>query len=131
MIMLLEKGAGFHFYRAVYRAPANPELSRRVGYHGNLLRERLPKLLHRDTGEDMSDAPDWKRLSQALTGLHRSLIQHARRDYERDHGPISSPAQFLRLLTNDRFFAWLRTLSELIVNIDAAGEFDEGAKEKV
>ena len=79
----------------------------------------------------MSDAPDWKRLSQALTGLHRSLIQHARRDYERDHGPISSPAQFLRLLTNDRFFAWLRPLSELIVNIDEAGEFDEGAKEKV
>jgi hypothetical protein len=79
----------------------------------------------------MSDTAEWKRLSQALTGLHRSLIQHARRDYERDHGAIAGPAQFLRLLTNDAFFAWLRPLSELIVNIDEAGEFDESARDKV
>lgn len=79
----------------------------------------------------MSEKRDWTRVSQALTGLHRSLIEHARRNYEREHGAIAGPADFLRLLTTDPFFAWLRPLSELIVSIDEAGELDEASKEKL
>jgi hypothetical protein len=79
----------------------------------------------------MSDTEDWKRLSQALMGLHRALIQRARKDYEGEHGPIESPAQLLRLLTSEPSFAWLRPLSELIVNIDEASEFDDAARQRV
>ena len=39
--------------------------------------------------------------------------------------------EFLRLLTTDAFFAWIRPLSELIVTIDEAGELDEGSKDKL
>ena len=79
----------------------------------------------------MTEPRDWKPLSQALTGLHRSLIEHARRNYEREHGVIAGPGEFLRLLTTDAFFAWIRPLSELIVTIDEAGELDEGSKDKL
>jgi len=79
----------------------------------------------------MADTEHWKRLSQALMSLHRALIQRARSDYEREHGPIGSPANLLRLLTSDPYFGWLRPLSELIVNIDEAAEFDEVARQKV
>ena len=78
-----------------------------------------------------SDAARWKKLSQALMGLHHALIQRARGDYERERGPVGGPTQLLRLLTSDAYFAWLRPLSELIVNIDEAAEFDEAAREKV
>ena len=79
----------------------------------------------------MDEKRDWTRVSQALIGLHRSLIEHARRNYEREHGAIAGPAEFLRLLTTDAFFAWIRPLSELIVSIDEAGELDEGSKDKL
>ncbi len=79
----------------------------------------------------MNEKRDWTRVSQALTGLHRSLIEHARRNYEREHGAIAGPADFLRLLTTDAFFAWIRPLSELIVNLDEASELDESSKDKL
>lgn len=76
----------------------------------------------------MNAKPDWTRLSHAMVSLHRSLIQHARRNYEREHGAIAGSAQFLRLLTTDAFFAWLRPLSELIASIDEAAELDEASR---
>lgn len=79
----------------------------------------------------MSETEHWKHLSQALMSLHRTLIQRARSDYEHEHGPIGSPAKLLRLLTSEPDFAWLRPLSELIVNIDEAAEFDEEARQQV
>jgi len=57
-------------------------------------------------------------LSAALTNLHRTLLARARRDYERDRGAVLGAGELLQLLTTDAHFAWLRSLSELIVDID-------------
>jgi hypothetical protein len=56
--------------------------------------------------------------SRELLTLHRHLIQITKKEYEKDRGTIASPFQLLNLLTTDFFFAWLRPLSELIVQID-------------
>ena len=70
----------------------------------------------------MIDAAAWQKLAGALRELHRVLLEHARRDYERAHGVTLSPGELLRLLTTDAAFAWLRSLSELMVDIDLVGE---------
>jgi hypothetical protein len=79
----------------------------------------------------MPETTDWNRLSSALAGLHRALIERTRHDYERDHGKVGGPAHFLRLLMEDPFFAWLRPLSELMANIDQIREFEPPARDEV
>jgi len=62
-----------------------------------------------------------QRLSQlrdALLRLHKSLMESERAGYENAFGKISSPYQFLHLLTNDPWFAWLRPVSQLIAAMD-------------
>jgi hypothetical protein len=66
----------------------------------------------------MTDTAAWQALAGALRELHRALMERARRDYEREHQVALSPAEQLRLLTADPFFAWLRELSELMADID-------------
>jgi hypothetical protein len=66
----------------------------------------------------MTDTTDWQKLAGALRELHRTLMERARRDYEREHKVTLSPAEQLQLLATDPFFAWLRGLSELMVDID-------------
>ena len=66
----------------------------------------------------MADKPDWEKLASALRELHRALLERARRDYERDRGIAINPGQLLQLLATDPYFAWLRSLSELMVDID-------------
>ncbi len=72
----------------------------------------------------MSDTLDWERLAQALRDLHRALADCARRDYERERGAALSPADLLHLLAADPYFAWLRELSELMVDIDLVRDSD-------
>lgn len=74
---------------------------------------------------------DWQAMSKALRELHRVLLHVARRNYERDHGPISNPAHFLQLLTGDEYFAWLRPLSTLTADIDHIGGLDAGSRSEV
>ena len=57
---------------------------------------------------------------KALLALHRALIGSERAVYERSAGAIPSAGAFLQLLANDPWFAWLRPLSTLIVEIDEA-----------
>lgn len=57
---------------------------------------------------------------KALLALHRVLIGSERAVYERSAGAIPSAGAFLQLLTTDPWFAWLRPLSTLIVEIDEA-----------
>jgi hypothetical protein len=52
-----------------------------------------------------------------LLELHRLLLEEVRRDYEREHGKVT-PGQYLDLLVNDEAFAWLRSLTALIVELD-------------
>ena len=50
--------------------------------------------------------------------MHKALLDSERTSYEIVHGPIASPAAFLQLLINDSWFAWLRPVTTLIVQID-------------
>lgn len=58
------------------------------------------------------------RVVESLRALHKELMQQARHDYERDHGPIPSPGVFLNLLVSDAFFQWLRPLSGAMADLD-------------
>jgi len=53
-----------------------------------------------------------------LLRLHKTLLEFERQAYEREHGRISNSYQFLQLVMSDPWFAWLRQLSELIVEMD-------------
>jgi hypothetical protein len=55
---------------------------------------------------------------QTLLVLHKALLDSERTSYEIVHGPIASPAAFLQLLINDSWFAWLRPITTLVVEID-------------
>lgn len=56
-----------------------------------------------------------------LLQLHKTLIDWQRRDYETVHGRLQT-TQLLQVIFNDPSFAWLRTMSGLIVRIDEALE---------
>jgi hypothetical protein len=59
-----------------------------------------------------------KELREALLRLHKALLESERASYEATFGKIQSPYQFLQLLTNDPWFAWLRPMSQLIATMD-------------
>jgi hypothetical protein len=75
-----------------------------------------------DTMEQMPEpAP------QRLAALHAILLRHHKRlleseraVYERDVARIASTGQYLNLVMNDPWFAWLRQLSQFIVLVDEA-----------
>jgi hypothetical protein len=56
-----------------------------------------------------------------LLQLHKTLIDWQRRDYETVHGRLQT-TQLLQAIFEDPSFAWLRTMSGLIVRIDEALE---------
>lgn len=57
-------------------------------------------------------------LRRALLRLHRALLESERRSYERGRGSVAGSGEFLQLVINDPWFAWLRPVSELIVRVD-------------
>ena len=65
-----------------------------------------------------------QQLHAALLNLHKILLDDERATYEREHGRIA-PAKMLQLVIGDAQFAWLRRISELIVQIDELTESDE------
>ncbi len=60
------------------------------------------------------------RLRGALLALHKTLVDSERVTYEQNVATIPSANHFLKLLTDDPWFAWLHPLSELIVAMDEA-----------
>ena len=60
------------------------------------------------------------QLREALLALHKALVDSERISYEQNLGTITSPNHFLKLLTDDPWFAWLHPLSQLIVAMDEA-----------
>ena len=60
-------------------------------------------------------------LRRLLLHLHKTLIDWQRHDYERLNGRLQT-TQLLQVIFNDPAFAWLRTMSGLIVRIDEALE---------
>jgi len=65
-------------------------------------------------------------LHDGLLNLHKILLDEERSIYEKTHGR-TPPAQILQLVIGDPQFAWLRRISELIVQIDELLE-SEGDK---
>jgi hypothetical protein len=61
-----------------------------------------------------------QRLRDALLDLHKALVDSERVTYEKAFGRIPSSNQFLKLVINDPWFAWLHPISQLIVSMDEA-----------
>ena len=61
--------------------------------------------------------PETIALRAPLLALHRALLEHERRVYEKVHGRQSG-ADFLQTLIADPAFAWLAPLTTLIVRLD-------------
>lgn len=58
------------------------------------------------------------RIRSSLLRLHKILLNFEREGYERGHERIANSYAFLQLVMSDPWFAWLRQLSELIVEMD-------------
>ena len=61
-------------------------------------------------------------LRARLLNLHKVLLDDTRATYELDRGRVGTPGNLLQLVINDPWFAWLHSLSELIVRIDQSLE---------
>lgn len=70
-----------------------------------------------------------RELRGRLLSLHKVLLEDARAAYEMDRGRIGSNANLLQLVISDPWFAWLHSLSELVVRIDETIEPDSPATE--
>lgn len=73
--------------------------------------------------EELADQSAKQRLGELREGLfslHKALIASERVGYEEAFGAIGAPANFLRLLLSDPWFAWLRPLSGLMAAVDEA-----------
>jgi hypothetical protein len=68
-------------------------------------------------------------IRMVLLRLHKTLLDFEREGYEREHGKIGNSYEFLQLVMGDAWFAWLRQLSELIVEMDELLAAKETPKE--
>jgi catechol 2,3-dioxygenase len=69
-------------------------------------------------------------LRMKLLNLHKALLDDARVAYEMDRGTVGSNANLLQLVINDPWFAWLHSVSELVVRIDETIEVNSPATDK-
>jgi len=60
-----------------------------------------------------------------LLELHKTLLESERVSYEKTFGKIASPFQFLKLVTDDPWFGWLRPVTQLVAAVDEALEAKE------
>jgi hypothetical protein len=72
-----------------------------------------------------------KDLRTALLRVHKTLLDYEREGYERQHGKIGNSYEYLNLVMHNPWFAWLRHLSELIVQIDELVDAREESSEGV
>jgi hypothetical protein len=56
-------------------------------------------------------------LRLALLRLHKTLLNMERREYEREHGHVTT-GELFRLVVDHAQFAWLHNISEFVVRID-------------
>ena len=64
-------------------------------------------------------------LREALLHLHKALLESERISYEATFGPITSPYQFLHLVTSDPWFGWLTPVTQLIAAVDERLDAEE------
>lgn len=60
-----------------------------------------------------------------LLALHKALLDAEQRRYERAHGRIEGPHEALQLVLTAPQFAWIRPISELIVQLDERLDDDD------
>ena len=65
-----------------------------------------------------------REVSKNLLPLHRALINAARDDYTFAFGEEVTPNRLLQLIQEDPFFAWLKPVTSLIVDIDEMARTD-------
>ncbi len=70
-----------------------------------------------------------RTLSHELQDVHRALIEVSRNRHELSNGRVRSRGELLDLLLNDESFAWLGSLSRLIVGIDELAAQDPAVTE--
>ena len=73
------------------------------------------------TSEDEITAATREQLTKVRTvllRLHKTLLDFERHAYERERGKIDNSYGYLQLVMSDPWFAWLRQLSELVVEMD-------------
>lgn len=66
-----------------------------------------------------------QELRNALLVLHQALLTYQRKIHEKRYGRVAASGVLFTLATSNRQFAWLRSLSELIVGLDAYLEVDQ------
>ncbi|NNF00501.1 MAG: hypothetical protein HKN25_15895 [Pyrinomonadaceae bacterium] len=71
-----------------------------------------------------------KKIRNKFLRFHKVLLDWDRANYEREFGALSS-GKFLEMLLSDERFAWLRTISTLIVRIDEAFDLDDGLSDEM
>lgn len=76
-----------------------------------------------DTPERAELREGLRTVSKALLPLHRALINAAKDDYTFAYEPVT-PTQLLGLLGDDPFFAWLKPVTAVIVDIDEMARRD-------
>ncbi len=69
------------------------------------------------------------QLRQPLLHLHKTLLDLERETYERTRGRVDNSYEVLQLVMHDPWFAWLHSLSELVVKIDEMLDAKEPLKE--
>jgi len=74
-----------------------------------------------------------REISRLLLPLHRSLIESARSDFAIAYEEVDKPSHLLQLLNDHPFFAWLKPMTSLIVDIDEMSrtDFDEAQYEAI
>lgn len=82
-----------------------------------------------DSPERAAQRAALRELSKALIPLHRHLIDATKSDYAFAYAPIGSPSHLLRLINDDAFFAWLKPLTAIIVEIDEMTRRDFESKD--
>lgn len=59
-----------------------------------------------------------QQLRKPLLHLHKTLLDVEREAYERKHDRVENSYELLQLVMHDPWFAWLHSLSEMMVRID-------------
>lgn len=72
-----------------------------------------------------NSAEKLREVRLSLLHLHKTLLEYEREVYERAHDRIESAYEVLRLVMHDPGFAWLHSISELVVSIDEMLDAEE------
>jgi hypothetical protein len=85
------------------------------------------------SGAGNGDAVERRKLTElrtTLLTLHKTLLDMERREYEREHGHVST-GELFRLVIDHQQFGWLHNISEFVVRLDEtlAGEAPVTAEE--